>query len=138
MPKSEDWYKKSNHKEIIIPVYDKTLVEKQIRVRIVKTEADNRGVKKVKRFSVGFEILINGEFQNIIRYCNFHEDDQKGFHLHNPLEIKKIASDKKVKMELKRCKSPANQLTWSLRDIRLNYRKYLRCYNRKYINKLDG
>lgn len=133
MSRSEDWYRHSNHKEFFVPIFD-PLFEQRIRVRIIKEQHGKFGKKRVKTFSVGYELQLNGKWFIIIRHCNYHEESKQEFHTHNPKRLSCIGSLRKIRRK-NRKKNPGSQMRWAIKNIRLNYLKYRKNYLRKVGRK---
>ncbi len=121
MPDPEEWYNHKNAKEIIYNLFDTDSSEKRIRIRFKTKDIGRKGRKDIDIFSVGFEMKIDGEWTDIVRYCNHHYKSIEEFHTHNKYKLPCLGENKKIFMKFSKKKSPASQMRWAIKDIKNNY-----------------
>jgi len=111
-------------------------LEDRIRVKMCNSPKGRKTkAKTVSRFSVGYEVNVENNWYTVTRYCNFHDDDTKTFHVHRAKKINPPAFDRIIKYNRK--KTPASQLNWSLSNLKRNYKIYKRDFLRKFFNLND-
>lgn len=104
----------------------------RIRVKMIKTELSKSGKRDVKSFSVGYEIFYDEKWITIVRHCNYHEIDKKGFHTHNKYKLEILGQSKRVNKQ-NRKKTPASQMRWSIRNLKTNYLRYKIIFLKKVV-----
>lgn len=104
----------------------------RIRVKMIKTDPQKNKKRDVKSFSVGYEIFYNNKWTIIARHCNYHESNRKEFHTHNKYKLKILGDLKRIIKQNKK-KIPASQMRWAIRNLKLNYPRYLKDFLTKIV-----
>lgn len=120
MPNPDDWYKKPHAKEIIYSLYDGNTLEKRIRIRFRTKQVGRSKRREVGIFTVGFEILYNGRWEDIVRHCNHHEGLPTEFHTHNDYSLICLGNEERIIQKGHKKKTPASQMRWAIKNIKVN------------------
>ncbi len=133
MPNPEDWYRHPNRKEFFFEVDETTRIRIRYKTARIGTKSNKKDIIK---FSVGLEILTEGEWKTIIRHCNSHNDPQSGvFHIHNKYKINTPwGNNKRIIQKKSKKKIPASQFRWAVKNIK----NKLEFYIDSYITKVEA